>query len=147
LKNDLNIAKNIIENKALEIDSLKNSHIATKNDILQDFGMRLAGLDEETLKKTLQWDDDELFLKEVNFYFLGLSDKLRKINPKITAQDVRLYVLVLLDYKLTDIANMLNRSVKGRKNLKTASAEKLNVSSKDLKKTLIDIITSPVNDV
>lgn len=42
---------------------------------------------------------------------------------------------------------MLNRSVKGRKNLKTASAEKLNVSSKDLKKTLIDIITSPVNDV
>ncbi|MBR1785749.1 MAG: hypothetical protein IJ756_01090 [Paludibacteraceae bacterium] len=147
LKNDLNIAKNIIENKALEIDSLKNSHIATKNDILQDFGMRLAGLDGKALKKTLQWDDDELFLKEVNFYFLGLSDKLRIINPKITAQDVRLYVLVLLDYKLTNIANMLNRSVKGRKNLKTASAEKLNVSSKDLKKTLIDIITSPVNDV
>ncbi|MBQ7448368.1 MAG: hypothetical protein IJS73_01030 [Paludibacteraceae bacterium] len=142
----MNIAKNIIENKTQVIDSLKNSRITTKNDILQNFGMRLAGLDEETLKKTLQWDDDELFLKEVNF-FLGLSDKLRKINPKITAQDVRLYVLVLLDYKLTDIANMLNRSVKGRKNLKTASAEKLNVSSKDLKKTLIDIITSPVNDV
>lgn len=69
LKKNLNIAKNIIENKTQVIDSLKNSRITTKNDILQNFGMRLAGLDEETLKKTLQWDDDELFLKEVNFFF------------------------------------------------------------------------------
>ena len=109
-------------------------------DVYQNLQHSIASLNEKDCLSELCWDDDEQFLKKINEKFFSFADKVMNINPKISLRDVRLYMLVLFDFRQKEIADLLNLSLNSIKNTKQVAARKLNSSSKQLKQNLIDII-------
>lgn len=89
------------------------------------------------LKKDLQLSDYPAFCHNVDSQLYGLAGKLR--SRGLTEREVRIAVLVLLEFSYAEIADMLNRAESGIGKDKYIIAKKLGVRAKSLKNELLSI--------
>ena len=115
-----------------------------QSDYLQkrvsDLEISCAALrNSSNIKAELDWNNYDSMCAIANSRLYGIVDRLHAY-PKITDNDVRFCILVLLEFSYDDIANILNISPKSIAKLKSISAQRLGTTMKDLRKKLIQIV-------
>ena len=115
-----------------------------QSDYLQkrvsDLEISCAALrNSSNIKTELDWNNYDSMCAIANSRLCGIVDRLHAY-PKITDNDVRFCILVLLEFSYDDIANILNISPKSISKLKSISAQRLGTTMKDLRKKLIQIV-------
>ena len=115
-----------------------------QSDYLQkrvsDLEISCAALrNSSNIKAELDWNNYDSMCAIANSRLYGIVDRLHAY-PRITDNDVRFCILVLLEFSYDDIANILNISPKSIAKLKSISAQRLGTTMKDLRKKLIQIV-------
>ena len=90
------------------------------------------------LKAELDWEHYDSMCANVNTRLYGIADKLQN-KQEITANDVRLCVLVLIELSYDEIANILNLSPKSIAKLKSLAAHKLGATMKNMRENLVQM--------
>lgn len=122
-----------------EIDALSNIQEERHHQIRADIEEACRIIrNSEDIKAQLCWNDYNKMCKLINTHFYGLADKL-KTHPTMTENDVRMCILVLLDFSYEKIANILNLSPKSIAKLKSLTAHKLGTTMKNLRGKLMQI--------
>lgn len=95
------------------------------------------------LKEDLQWNSYKKMCNIVNNRMYNIADKLKKLN--LTEKEIRLCVLVMIDVKYKEMAQMLNYSENGIGKFKYLVSKKLNTTSAELRHLLIRLATEQTN--
>jgi tetratricopeptide (TPR) repeat protein len=99
---------------------------------LQDLKLQI----NRSLNADKDWDLFKLYFEQVNSDFF---DKLKKINPKLTVNDLRLSALILLNLNVKETASVLNLAPNSIKSARYKLRKKLNI---DADVSLHDFMTS-----
>ena len=102
-------------------------------------------IDKTDLLKSLHWKDDLQLVQDINLYMFGFAARLLDKYPEVTINNLRLYVLTILDCSHKEIAKYMNKSEKSIKNTKARASQKLGTSSAELRQFLIDFISQPID--
>lgn len=103
--------------------------------LLKNTCRALAQID--TMKNELSWNNYDTFCRECDERLFGFADKLTKRG--LSEREIRLCLLVLIGFSYAEMADILHRAQNGIGKDKYTIAKKLNVTVKDLRKTLQNI--------
>ena len=101
-------------------------------------------IDKSDLLTSLHWRDEERMLHDVNLYMFGFADRIGQLTD-VSVDNIRLYVLTILDCSQKEIALYMHKSENSIKNMKARAARKLGTTSAELRQFLIDFISNPVD--
>ena len=93
-------------------------------------------VNSSTMKTDLNWKDFESLCKTIDVYFYMLAEKLRQ-KQILNEQEIRLCILVLLNFSRIQTAEILRYAPNGIGKFKYRVARKLHVEGKYLRKYLI----------
>jgi tetratricopeptide (TPR) repeat protein len=122
-------ALNMMQKNKMLGDLLEILTIAIKNSE----GKLLLSLQElksqiyRSFNADKDWDLFKLYFEQVNSDFF---DKLKKINPKLTVNELRLSALILLNLNVKETASVLNLAPNSIKSARYKLRKKLNIDSK-----------------
>jgi len=146
LKNEKLETEIEIKNSKLMFSSVQMAH---KKEILTNIKEEMAQTkdDPKKLRQVLRMLDKELegedYWKEFNLYFDKVDKQflksIKKQNPKLTQNDMRLCSLIRLNLSTKEIASLLNVSVRGVEQSRYRLKKRLDLdSSQDLVKYISD---------
>ena len=92
-------------------------------------------------KKALHWNEYNTFCESADHYFMLLASKLRATN-KLEEKEIRLCILVLLEFDNKTIAKLINYASNGIGKYKYRIAKKLGTAIKDLRNFLLELALS-----
>lgn len=141
---DLENSNNVAEQRHNQIVQMHTDY--TENMRAQIEQKCLAMTQSETFLKDICWKDYNNMCVIVNRNFGMLAAKLRK-TYHLPEQEIRLCVLVLLNFNRTEISNILHYGITGIGKMKYRVAQKLGTEGKLLRNYLISmVIDEPQND-
>ena len=134
---DLENSNNVAEQRHNQIVQMHTDY--TENMRAQIEQKCLAMTQSETFLKDICWKDYNNMCVIVNRNFGMLAAKLRK-TYHLPEQDIRLCVLVLLNFNRTEISNILHYGITGIGKMKYRVAQKLGTEGKLLRNYLISMV-------
>ncbi len=142
--------RNVVKSKEIIIsdkDSLINqlNQSATDDQLNRLLFSINNRIDKTDLLKSLHWKDDSQLVQDINLYMFGFATRLQYKYPNVTIDNLRLYILTILDCSHKEIATYMNKSEKSIKNTKARASQKLGTSSAELRQFLIDFISQPID--
>lgn len=101
-------------------------------------------VNKDDLLHSLHWKDEKQMIVDINLYMFGFADRIHKY-PNVTIENIRIYVLCLLNCSQKEMAQYLHKSEKSIKNIKARAAKKIGSTSAELHRFLLDFICEPID--
>lgn len=93
------------------------------------------------IKKELQWSNYDQMCEIINKHFNFLANKLKATNL-LTQTEIKLCILVLIDFRFNQMAEILPYAQNSIGKLKDTAAKHLGTTGKMLRKTLLEMVIS-----
>jgi DNA-binding CsgD family transcriptional regulator len=126
--------KMIQEVKTQMEDLIDYSNTETKPDL-----KKINRLLDNNIKADKEWKVFKLYFEELNYDFFN---KLKKINSKLTQNDLKICALTKLGFNLKETSSLLNVSSNTVKNSRYKLKLKLGLNKDDSLREFIDTISN-----
>lgn len=122
---------------SIQKDAFHKQQVSKNEQALKQFEQRCDAIRHSSnIKQDLCWGNYEEMCHIVNQNLNFLPNKI-KASGDFSEREIRLCILVALDFSYIDIANLLPYALSGVGKLKFTTAKKLGTTVRDMRKTLL----------